>query len=207
MLFLDFNRYRIIDISCTAQHSPEPLKPFVTEKSTLPDGTYAHRVTIGSHTGTHIEVGSHFYDHGESIEKYPLSSFIGRGILINAEPGLLTADFARKAIGHIIQPQDIIIIRNTRPASGGKVYMTPESAGWFAEYRIKMLGIDGHASLGFSVEDARKVHDRILCYGGVFLEGLHHLQDIRKELFYVMAFPFKAQLDSSWTRAIIIEDL
>lgn len=101
---MDQNKYRIVDISYDTVHTETGNRPFITQKSTLQDGTFAHNVVTGNLVGTHIEGSSHFYENGKNVDEYPVEAFMGRGILFESEPGQITREFVEKFIGDIIRP-------------------------------------------------------------------------------------------------------
>ncbi|KAH6914692.1 cyclase [Coprinopsis sp. MPI-PUGE-AT-0042] len=59
--------------------------PFeLTEQSTiLKDGYNLHVLSIGTHTGTHIDAPSHFIPGARSVDQIPLEELIGRGVLLD----------------------------------------------------------------------------------------------------------------------------
>jgi kynurenine formamidase len=69
-----------------------------------------------------------------------------------------------------------------------------------------MLGIDTNFKLGRDVEEGRLIHDILMSKGVTFIEFLDNLHLISKREFFFMALPYKVKMDSSWTRAIAIEE-
>lgn len=207
MLNIDWNRYRIIDLSYEVIPPGSEERPFQVEKGLLPDRAYKHRVLTHSHVGTHVEAASHFYEGGKDINEYPIEAFLGRGILFETEPGVITQAEMEKSIGSLIKPGDIVICRNREMSSLNVPYLVPESARWLAEKKIKMLGMDCNFELGRDIEETRLVHDILMSQGITLIEFLDHLDLISRKEFFFIALPYKVKLDSSWTRAIAIEEL
>lgn len=205
MFNIDLTRYRILDLSKEIIPPGTEDRPFKVQKSFLSDRTYKHDVWTHSHVGTHIEASSHFYDDGKDINEYPLEAFFGRAILLDAEPEVIDAKSIESLIGDIIKEQDIVICRNRRVGSGYP-YLTAESARWLAEWNIKMLGIDTNFKLGRDVEEGRLIHDILMSKGTTLIEFLDNLHLISKREFFFIALPYKVKMDSSWTRAIAIEE-
>ncbi|HPC78508.1 MAG TPA: cyclase family protein, partial [bacterium] len=154
---------------------------------------------------THIEASSHFFDDGKDIDEYPLDAFLGRAIFLDAEPGIIDEKVIEGLIGDIIKEQDIIICRNKRTGSGYP-YLTSESARWLADKKIKMLGIDTNFKLGRDVEEGRLIHSILMSREVTLIEFLSNLDLISRREFFFLALPYKVKLDSSWTRAIAIEE-
>ena len=48
------------------------------------------------HTATHIDAPLHFINGGSSIDKFPLSTFIGECVVVEAPPGPITGAFAEE---------------------------------------------------------------------------------------------------------------
>ena len=106
-----------------------------------------------------------------------------------------------------------MICRNHDPASlrspnmGEKPCLAPAGAEWLAQRQIKMLGIDTVFRLGKDVEDGRAIHEILQSQDVCLIEFLDNLQALRKREFFFIALPCKVkQIDSSWTRAIAIEE-
>jgi len=205
MFDIDLTKYKILDLSKEIIPPGTEDRPFRVEKSFLSDRTYKHDVWTHSHVGTHIEASSHFYDDGKDINEYPLEAFFGRAILLDAEPGIIDARAIENLIGDIIKEQDIVICRNKKIGSGYP-YLIPESADWLAKKKIKMLGIDTNFKLGRDVEEGRLIHDILMSKGVTFIEFLDNLHLISKRVFFFIALPYRVKMDSSWTRAIAIEE-
>lgn len=115
----------------------------------LPDGEFLSldRLSLTSHTGTHVDAPSHYgsragYGTGvpRHIDQLPLDWFHRPGLVLNVaaeEPGVVGAadlekEFAR--IGRTPQPQDIVLLRTGASAWAG----TPR-------YFTHFVGLDGPA--------------------------------------------------------------
>jgi arylformamidase len=205
MFDIDLTKYILLDLSKEVIPPGTEDRPFKVEKGFLSDGAYKHDIWTHSHVGTHIEASSHFYDDGKDINEYPLESFFGRAILLDADPGVIDTKVIEELIGDIIREQDIVICRN-KSVGSGYPYLTAESARWLADKKIKMLGIDTNFKLGRDVEEGRLIHDILMSKGVTFIEFLDNLHLISKREFFFMALPYKVKMDSSWTRAIAIEE-
>lgn len=218
MFSIDTTKYRIIDISY--QVDPDnypPDRPFQLDLGYLADRAFKYDVRTHSHVGTHIEAPAHFYEGGRDIVSYPLDAFYGRAVLLDmadaAEAAQISAALLDRLIGDKVEPGDVIICRNSDVASkaagkpNGYPTLTPEAARWFAERGIKMLGIDNYVRLGKDVPDGRELHDVLMSRGVTFIEWLDNLDEISQPVFFFMALPFKVRkMDSSWCRAIVIEE-
>jgi kynurenine formamidase len=217
MFDIDLSKYRIVDLSYEVVPPGSADRPFVIERGYLADMAYKYDVTkTHSHVGTHVETPAHFFDGGKDVVDLPLTTFFGRGILLDidkvGENPAITAEVAEKAIGDIIKDGDIVIPRNCDQESlkGNKPnpYLTPESAKWLKDHNIKLLGIDNNIGLSKDIPTGRELHAILMGANIPIIEWLDNLDQLKKREFYVMALPFKVRImDSSWARVIAIEDI
>jgi kynurenine formamidase len=64
---------------------PGEPQPTFTPHATIKDNNAnVTRITLGSHTGTHVDAPWHFLQEGKSIDMEPLDKFIGEAAIIDA---------------------------------------------------------------------------------------------------------------------------
>ncbi|KAG2362457.1 putative cyclase [Suillus spraguei] len=78
----------LIDLShlLTPQSTIYPGDPPFTMHSVcnIPaDGYTVHAVSLGTHTGTHVDAPFHFFAHGQKLHELPLERFVGRALVID----------------------------------------------------------------------------------------------------------------------------
>lgn len=212
MFNIDLDKYRIIDISYEVVPPGSNDRPFVIERGYLADMAYKYDITkTHSHVGTHVEAPAHFFDGGKDVTELPLTTYFGRAVLLEVnnakETTAIMPSYMEKDIGSIIRNGDIVICRNNDKESTEKPYLTPESAQWLRDKKIKMLGIDNNVGLSKDVPTGRQLHDILMSADIPIIEWLDNLDQIKKKEFFLMALPFKVKvMDSSWARVIVIED-
>lgn len=216
MFNIDLTKYRIIDLSYEVVPPGTNERPFVIKRGFLADNAYKHDVLkTHSHVGTHVETPAHFFDGAKGVTDFPLTSFFGRGILLEInkvgnDPAIMPS-YLEEDIGGLIQEGDIVICRNNDKGSiksGNLPHLTPEAAQWFRNKKIKMLGIDSYVQLSKDIPSGRKLHDILMSQDITFIEFLDNLDELKKKEFFFMALPFKVKvMDSSWARAIAIEEI
>src|SRR5215212_3244919 len=85
---------------------PQPkFDPYATIKDNKVNVT---RITLGSHTGTHVDAQWHLLQEGNSIEIEPLDKFIGEAVIIDASGR--TSISANDFSGNDIRSNDIMLI-------------------------------------------------------------------------------------------------
>lgn len=212
---IDWTKYRLIDLSYEVVPGASQDRYFEIERGLLADDAYMHHVRTHSHVGTHVEVDAHFFDNGRDVTGYALTDFMGRGLLLDVPDVTVTPhvgiEYLEEQLGALIGEGDIIICRNSDAESLAgnrpRPTLTPEAGRWFAEHKVKMVGIDTHFGLGKDVPNGRALHDAFMGAGGTLIEFLDHLEDIRRPEFYFMALPYLVrEMDSSWARAVVIEE-
>jgi len=63
-------------------HPGDPEVEVVRTGSYEVDGWIVRRITLGSHTGTHVDAFSHMDEDGESLDQIPLNRFFGPARLV-----------------------------------------------------------------------------------------------------------------------------
>ena len=214
MFSIDWSRYRLVDLSYTVVPPGSEDRPFRIEKGYLADNAYKHDVCTHSHVGTHIEAPAHFFEDGKDTTELPLTHYMGRAIPLDIEDVAatpkVTPSVLDQAIGDLIQEGDIVICRNLdekAKAEGRRPVLTPEAARWLRPYKIKMLGVDNHFGLGEDIQSGRALHDILQGEDVCLIEWLDNLEALQRREFFLMALPYKVkQMDSSWARAVAIEE-
>lgn len=82
----------IIDLSVhlddrTPAYHGNPRYEVRTAGTFAHDGYCGHAISMGTHTGTHIDAPSHMLPEGGNIDLFPISQFVGRGRYIDASDG------------------------------------------------------------------------------------------------------------------------
>jgi kynurenine formamidase len=97
----------ISEVSCDISHlinldmpiyPRNPSPKFESILNIQKDGVNVSRITLGTHTGTHVDSQNHFFTNGIGIEREPLSKFIGQAIVLH---------FSKKTIGDGISSYDL----------------------------------------------------------------------------------------------------
>src|SRR5919112_1914044 len=118
---------------------PQPkFKPHATIKD---DKVNVTTITLGSHTGTHVDAPWHFLQEGNSIEIEPLDKFIGEAVVIDASGR--NSISANEFSGNDIRSTDIVLIStDSSDRRTDFAYLDISAAEWLVEHRIKCVGID-----------------------------------------------------------------
>ena len=211
MFNIDHDRYRVIDISSLVVPGSDPGRPFEMTKGRLGDGTFKYDIcNTNTHVGTHVESAAHFFEDGAAIDEYEIASFYGRGILLDIDlpdsERHITLDYVKGRIDDIIKEHDIVVCRIIQGSWDAKKYLAEDVALYFRDKNAKMVVLGDGVSMGETIDQGRRFHE-ILMRNTTLLELVNGLDQISKREFFVMALPMLVKgLDSSWCRAIVIEE-
>jgi kynurenine formamidase len=187
-------------------------------------------LTLGSHTGTHIDAPYHFIADGKKIDQLPVQRFVGEGVLINLtgksdreviEPGDIEPYSAK------IQEGDFVVFQTGRDRYFGtsKYYLHPylrsEGASLLLKLGVSLVGIDAMnidptyydiRDSGSSAEDlpdeetyGYPAHDILLGNDILIVENLCNLGQIEQVKGVYSFLPLKLKdSDGSPIRAVFM---
>ena len=141
------------------------------------DEATVSRITIGSHTGTHMDAPSHFIPSGAAMDEMPLEATIGPAQVIEIEnPVAITVEELRR---HPINEGERLLFktRNSARAWGEHdfmedfVYLATDAARWLVERQVRAVGVD-YLSVGGYNKNGPEVHRVLLGQNIWIIEGL-----------------------------------
>jgi len=163
-----------------------------------------HQLTINMHVGTHIDGPMHLLNVNEYINEFPLDTFIGEGVLIDArnEKEIIY----KQKYETIIKKNQIVLINTGFDSLFGQPeyfkdhpVITLEFAELLVRKQIKMIGFDMPSPDKYPFE----VH-KCLFNGKILIaENLTNLDKLLDASdFEVIALPLNIKADSSIARII-----
>ncbi len=225
----------VIDLSHTIHDGiqiypgdPQPsIKRGLTHEK---DYCHVDVLTLGSHTGTHIDAPYHFLKEGKTIDELPAQRFVGEGVLV---------DVSAKSDRELIEPGDIepheneiaqgdfVILKTGRDKYFGtfKYYLHPYLSAEAAQVLLKMgvslVGIDAlnvdptyygsmdsdsaAKDLPDEAEYGYPVHDILLGNDILIVENLCNLDQIKPVKGVYSFLPLKLKgSDGSPLRAVFM---
>jgi kynurenine formamidase len=127
------------------------------------------------------------------------------------DPGerIVTGETLDRHVGDVFEPGHILLCRNnlheTRDGAEDRPTLTPDAARWMVEHEMKMLVIDCWFGLGEDIPKTRELHD-ILMSRGICIVEFAVLDDLRRRECLFMSLPVALAMDSSFARAIALEE-
>ena len=106
-------------------------------------------LALNCHTGTHVDVSSHFVSGAKRIDRYPIEQFILAAVVVQIadEESIKPAEL----IDQDIRAGDAVLFKTSNSTTGIArsgvpsekwVYMTPEAADFCVEKGVSLVGID-----------------------------------------------------------------
>jgi arylformamidase len=197
----------------------DPRPKFESVLNLERDKVNLSRITLGAHTGTHVDSQKHFFKDGNGVEKESLCKFIGEAIVL---------DFSKKALGEgitdkelssyssVVNTNDILLLYtgvsnywhdNYMHKVGKKfTYIHPSAADWIINQKIKSVGIDTFSVEQYGSKEAL-THKKLLSSGIGIIENLNsNLKKFVNKRVFLVCLPLALEgLDASPARTILFD--
>jgi len=213
---------RIIDLTLSLENGLRGVT-LETAQTVEKNGWNATTLHLYSHCGTHMDAPKHFgvaspLRGEQTIDQIPLEKCMGPAWLVDLsgiKPRSLITPADVGALQNKVRPGDSLLLRTGwsrlvhSPAYRDELpRISPELARWCVDKGIRMLGVEPPSVADVNnIEELTTVHEILLKGGIIIVEGLAHLDEIRKEKVTFMAFPLKiTKGDGSPVRAVTIEE-
>jgi arylformamidase len=165
-------------------------------------------LSLGSHTGTHLDAPKHFFDEGQTVEALPLDVLIGPARVVEL-PDDVTAIGARELERARLdgEPRVLFKTRNGRlldrdEFSSDYAYLTADAGEYLAEAGVRLVGID-YLSVEPPDADEPVVHRTLLGRDVIIVEGLD-LRQVPPGRYELLCLPLKvAGIDGAPLRAVL----
>jgi len=154
-------------------------------------------LSMGAHTGTHMDAPLHFIAKGKSIDELPFEATIGSARVIqiadkeSIKPGELGV--------HRIKAGERILFKTRNSEQSWRsnefdedfVYISKEAAEFLAERKVRTVGVD-YLSVGGYKRDGVETHHALLGAGIWVIEGLN-LSKVKPGEYELICLPIKLQ--------------
>jgi arylformamidase len=210
---------KIHDISVTLESGmvvwPGSTNVSLSRDSKIEDGANANvsNLSLGVHTGTHVDAPFHFLPDGSKVDKMPLDILYGKAQVVQIPEHIHEID--REVIIALKFEQGIerILIKTinsgfwkTHPKEFQTNFVGISESGAVAlvERTVRLIGID-YLSIA-PYKKSRPTHEVLLNSGIVIIEGLDLSED-QPGIYTLICLPLKLKdTDGAPARAILVED-
>ncbi len=183
----------------------------IIPKGSLAEGSPVNvtHLSLGAHTGTHVDAPYHFTEDGDTLEKVDLAAYWGPAqvVTVSKESGpLFPADFAGVDLGRAprLLVHSKVSSADPRVFQNEFVYPSPELADRLNAHGVVLFGSDAPSMDAVGAEELTG-HHALQRNGILILEGLD-LSDVPDGVYELAAFPLKILGgDGSPVRAVLRE--
>jgi len=187
---------------------PGNPKPSMRRYSSIPkDKVNESLITLGSHTGTHVDSKLHIQNNADGVESLPLDSFYGKCKVLDLTH--VEKEIRREDLeSYQIKKGDIILLKTRNSKRGYKefrsdhVHIKPDAAKYLVEMGVKTLGFD-YLSVK-KPEEEDEVHE-VLINNLTLFEGLN-LAEVPEGEYTFIGLPLRIDCDGAPARVILVKD-
>jgi arylformamidase len=164
------------------------------------------RLSMGAHTGTHVDAPFHFLENGDTVDKLPLELLMGRARVVEVTAPRID-ETALKEFDFTADARVLFKTRNSYLWSQPRfvedyVYITPGAARALVNEGIKVVGIDYLSVEQYGSENF-ETHITLLGAGTLIIEGLD-LREVEPGDYDLTCLPLKIKDgDGSPARVIL----
>lgn len=190
----------VIDVSCTVEA----------------DGFLEKKITMYSHTGTHIDAPAHLIRGGNTLDDFPVEKFAGQAIVYHHSNNV--ERITRQHLEHLekgLKDSDFLLLATGWDAYWGtaKFYgtfptLTEEAAHWLTTLNLKGVGLDVISADPIAARDL-PIHKILLGKDMVIVENLKGVKALPVQTCHFSCFPlYFRDADGSPIRAVamIVEE-
>ncbi len=209
---------KIYDITIPI-HSEMPVWPGDTgvkiervRKIEAGDNANVSHISLGAHTGTHVDAPYHFIASGVTLDQVPLDRFIGKAEVVEIlnVDRISSTDLENTKISSGVE-KVLFKTRNsqywTQAAGEFKedfVALSPDAAQYLVDRGITLVGIDYLSIAPFN--ESRPTHKIFLRAGVVILEGID-LSEVPGGDYTLYCLPLKLdRAEGAPARVILVSD-
>lgn len=188
--------------------------PVFSKPFTVADhGFSEQRITMLTHSGTHMDAPAHILEAGPKLEQLGLPHFVGSAAVVAVSCLPLSpigVDDLRPS-QPLLAGKDFILLRTGWSAHWGQPayfrdfpVLSEEAALWLAGFKFKGIGTD---TISFDAHDSTTlpIHRIFLTRNTVLIENLVNLEQIPAQEFLFCCLPLKiADTDGAPVRAIAL---
>lgn len=191
-------------------HWPGDPPVAVTRVKDIAEGNSANLslVSMGAHSGTHVDAPVHFIAGGKGVDAVDLSFLVGRARVIEImHAECITGDELRQ---HRVRRGERILLKTRNsstpwyeePFKEDFVYLTDGAAQYLVDRGVRLAGAD-YLSMGSYRRGGRTVHRLLLSSGAYIVEGLN-LCGIAPGIYDMVCLPLRlVDGDGAPARAIL----
>ena len=166
-------------------------------------------LSIGSHTGTHVDAPKHMIPGGAGVESIPLDALTGPALVIEFDNDVMAVTEAYLRAQLVAGSERILLkTRNSgfirqRDFHRDYTYLAPDGAEYLVSLGVRLVGID-YLSIEQFHSGHHRTHKTLLSRGVVIVEGID-LSDVPPGKYQLYCLPILLQgIDGAPARAVLV---
>lgn len=178
---------------------------------TMPEhATHLSKITMGSHTGTHVDAPSHAVMGAKTLDEIPLETFVGPCRVLNCTEsvGSVGSEILKK---NGVKKGERILVKTQNSLRGFEtfrddyVYLDGAAADYLADLGITLFGIDYFSVKQRGSKDQRP-HTSLLSKNTPIIEGLD-LSQVPAGNYTLVCLPLKfIGLEAAPARVVLLKN-
>lgn len=209
---------KIVDLTHTIHSEiltfPGTEQPKFEQATTFEEhGFVEKKVTMYTHTGTHIDVPYHILEKGLTVDKFDVDNFIGKARIVdisNIASNIIGINDLKK-YETWLKDMDYLILKTgwSNYWGDGRYFkgfpaLSMEAAEWILQFNLKGIGIDA-ISVDPIEDKSFSVHNILFKKDLIIIENMTNLEEVGNRVFILCCLPLKFKdADGSPVRAIAI---
>lgn len=189
---------------------PGTEKPIFDKSFTIEKNGFAEtKVTMFSHTGTHMDAPAHMVPGGKTLDTYPIDHFIGMAYLVDLPNDLETL---KKDEG-LLKTADFVIVRTgwskywgTPEYFSNFPVMDPEMLDYLLKFNIRGFGVDAISVDPVDTTTFER-HMKIFEKDCTIVENLKGLDRIETSIFKITMLPLYTKDSDGFSARVVAESL
>jgi arylformamidase len=176
-------------------------------------GFMEKKITLYSHTGTHMDAPSHIIPGAKTLDQMPPDRFVGKGAVVDLRVNrgsIIDIELLKPHQGRIERSEFLLLHTGWGDLWGEEAYLSGypvlshDAATWLAGFTLKGIGADT-----ISADEAQSltfpIHTLFLKRDIVIIENLTNLNALPDKEFLFSCFPLKMEkADGSPVRAVAL---
>jgi len=189
---------------------PGNPEPEIEKYREIPeDSTTESEISMGSHTGTHVDAPQHVFEDGETVDQMDLEKFYGKCQVLDLTSA--GREINREILQQKNITEDIILLKTENSEKNFEefredfAYLTLSGVEYLIENGVETVGIDYLSLVEFDGgEEAEEAHQKANEKMAV-IEGLE-LSSAEEKNYTFSGMPLKMETDGVQLRAVLIEE-
>jgi arylformamidase len=182
----------------------DPSPVFVSYATIEKDGVNLTKMTLGSHTGTHIDAPRHYITNGIGIDQIPAGKLVGEAYVVDMSSKPIGTGITAKDLREFLDPRaakdEILVIYtgcseywDDESIRRNYTYLTGDAAEYLVSKKVRAVGIDFLSVEKFQAP-APVVHKTLLGNGIFIIESIsHEIKQFVGKRILMTCMPIKLQ--------------